>query len=213
MTKIYVLLISFLMTFCVCAAQFKTDKQFQAGNQYIVLDTPAKNNVPDVLEFFSINCPHCYVFDQQYHISDTLEKNLPKGVKLARYHVSFLGPLGKELTRAWAVAVKLNAEKKVLPLFFKAAQETQTLSTQEDIRQIFIQAGVTQEEYDGAWNSIPVSALVDKQERTVSDLKLQGVPAVVVKGKYMIKNENIDASSKEAYAKEYAQIVDFLLKK
>ncbi len=59
----------------------------------------------------------------------------------------------------------------------------------------------------------PVSALVDKQERTVSDLKLQGVPAVFVKGKYMIKNENIDTSSKEAYAKEYAELVGFLLKK
>lgn len=207
MKKMYVLLTGLLMTFCVNASSF------QEGKQYIVLDTPAKSHLPDVLEFFSFYCPHCYAFDQEYHIPETIEKSLPEGVTLTRYHVSFLGPLGKPLTRAWAVAVKLNVGKTVLPLIFKAVQETQTLSTEDDLRKIFMQAGITQKEYDGAWNSIPVTALVDTQERAISSLGLKGVPAVFVKGKYMMRNEGINHSSKEAYAKEYAEVVDFLLKK
>jgi hypothetical protein len=33
---------------------------------------------------------------------------------MTKYHVEFLGPLGKELTQAWAVAIALGVEDKML---------------------------------------------------------------------------------------------------
>ena len=68
---------------------------------------------PQVLEFFSFYCPHCYQFEQVYHVSENVKKALPAGTKMTKYHVEFLGPLGKQLTQAWAVAMALGVLKPV----------------------------------------------------------------------------------------------------
>jgi thiol:disulfide interchange protein DsbA len=130
---------------------------------------------------------------------------------LTKYHVDFLGPLGKELTQAWAVAIALGVEDKVSPLMFDAVQKTQTVKTTEDIRQVFVAAGVKAEDYDSALNSFVVKSLVAQQEKAAADLQLRGVPAVFVNGKYMVKSDGLDTSSMDGYVKQYADVVKFLL--
>ncbi|MBQ4796738.1 protein disulfide oxidoreductase DsbA, partial [Pectobacterium versatile] len=122
--------------------------------------------------------PHCYQFAQVYHIPDTIQKALPADTKLTKYHVDFLGELGKELTQAWAVAIALGVEEKVSPLMFDAVQKTQTVKKSEDIRQVFVAAGVKAEDYDSALNSFVVKSLVAQQEKAAADLQLRGVQAV-----------------------------------
>lgn len=39
-----------------------------------------------------------------------MKKKLPEGTKMTKYHVEFLGPLGKDLTQAWAVAMALGED-------------------------------------------------------------------------------------------------------
>ncbi len=43
---------------------------------------------------------------------------------MTKYHVEFLGPLGKELTQAWAVAIALGVEDKITAPMFEAVQKT-----------------------------------------------------------------------------------------
>ena len=69
---------------------------------------------------------------------------------MTKYHVEFPGPLGKQLTQAWAVAMALGVEDKVSPLMFEAVQKTQTVQTPDDIRNVFVKAGVTAADYDAA---------------------------------------------------------------
>lgn len=164
-----------------------------------------------MLEFFSFYCPHCYEFEQVYHISSTVKKVLPAGTKMTKYHVDFLGPMGKQLTQAWAVAMALGVEDKVSPLLFDDLQETQTIQTPDDIRAVFVRAGVSAEEYDSAWNSFVVKSLFVQQEKAATDLQLRGVPAMFVNGKYMVKNDGLDMSSMDAYTKQFADVVKFLL--
>lgn len=130
---------------------------------------------------------------------------------MTRYHVEFLGPLGKQLTQAWAVAMALGVEDKITPLMFEGVQKTQTVQTPDDIRNVFIKAGVSGEDYDAALNSFVVKSLVVQQQKAAEDLELRGVPAMFVNGKYMIKNDGMDTSSMENYAKQYADVVKFLL--
>lgn len=101
---------------------------------------------------------------------------------MTKYHVEFPGPLGKDLTQAWAVAMAL-AEDKITAPMFEAVQKTQTVQTTADIRKVFVD-GVKGEEYDAAWNSFVVKSLVAQQEKAAADLQLQGVPAIFVNGKY-----------------------------
>ncbi|HDL7825591.1 TPA: thiol:disulfide interchange protein DsbA [Yersinia enterocolitica] len=204
MKNVWLALVGMVMAFSASAAQF-TD-----GTQYQTLNKPVTGE-PQVLEFFSFYCPHCYQFEEVYHVPQAVKKALPEGTKMTRYHVEFLGPLGKQLTQAWAVAMALGVEEKITPLMFEGVQKIQTVQTPDDIRNVFIKAGVSGEEFDAALNSFVVKSLVVQQQKAAEDLELRGVPAMFVNGKYMIKNDGMDTSSMDTYVKQYADVVKFLL--
>lgn len=132
---------------------------------------------------------------------------------MERYHVDFLGPLGAELTKAWTVAMVLKVEDKVSPLLFEGIQKTESINTPADIKAVFIKAGVKSEEYDAALNSFVVKSLVVKQQQTVEEFQLRGVPAIFVNGKYMIRNNGITIEDVNNYAKAYSDVVNFLISK
>lgn len=71
-----------ILAFSASAAQI-TD-----GKQYITLDKPVAGE-PQVLEFFSFYCPHCYQFEEVLHVSDSVRQKLPEGTKMTKYHVEF----------------------------------------------------------------------------------------------------------------------------
>lgn len=205
MKKIWLALVGIAMAFGASAAQFSE------GDQYVKLDKSITGE-PQVLEFFSFYCPHCYEFEEVYHVSDAVRKGLPEGVKMTKYHVEFLGPLGKQLTQAWAVAMALGVEDKITQPMFEAVQKTQSVQSPEDIRNVFIKAGVSAADYDGALNSFVVKSLVVQQEKAAEDLQLRGVPAIFVNGKYMVKNDGLDTSSMDSYVQQFSNVVNFLLK-
>ncbi|MGL4683405.1 MAG: thiol:disulfide interchange protein DsbA [Hafnia alvei] len=205
MKKIWLALVGIAMAFGASAAQFSE------GDQYVKLDKSITNE-PQVLEFFSFYCPHCYEFEEVYHVSDAVRKGLPEGVKMTKYHVEFLGPLGKQLTQAWAVAMALGVEDKITQPMFEAVQKTQSVQSPEDIRNVFIKAGVSAADYDGALNSFVVKSLVVQQEKAAEDLQLRGVPAIFINGKYMVKNDGLDTSSMDSYVQQFSHVVNFLLK-
>ena len=203
MKKLWPALAGMVLAFSASAAQF------QDGKQYITLEKPIAGE-PQVLEFFSFYCPHCYQFEEVLHVSDNVKKKLPEGTKMTKYHVEFLGPLGKQLTQAWAVAMALGVEDKITQPMFEAIQKTQTVQTPDDIRKVFVNAGVAGEDFDAALNSFVVKSLVAQQEKAAEDLQLRGVPAVFVNGKYMVKNDGLDTSSMDVYVKQFADVVKFL---
>lgn len=206
MKKIWLSLVSMAMAFTAMAAHFSE------GTQYVTLDKPVSSEL-QILEFFSFYCPHCYQFEQIYHVSEKVKKALPADTRIGRYHVGFVGLLGKPLTQAWAVAMALGVEDKISPLMFETVQKTQTLKTSNDIRSVFVKAGVSAADYDVTLNSFVVKSLVIQQERAAEDLQLRGVPAVFVNGKYMVKNNGLDTSSMDVYVKQFADLVKFLSQK
>lgn len=206
MKKFWLALVGAFMAFNASASGFSE------GKQYTELKNPVANQ-PQVLEFFSFYCPHCYQFENIYHVPSTVEKNLPAGVTHERYHVDFLGPLGKDLTDAWAVAIVMKVEDKVTPILFEGIQKTQSIHSKEGIRNAFIKAGVSGEEYDAALNSFIVQSVAAKERQAAKDLELRGVPAVFVNGKYLINNGGIDARSELDYGKKFSDVVNYLVTK
>lgn len=205
MKKIWLALAGMILAFSASAAQF-TD-----GKEYVTLDKPVAGE-PQVLEFFSFYCPHCYQFEEVLHVSDAIKKKLPEGIKMTKYHVEFLGPLGKDMTHAWAVAMALGVEDKITDPMFKAVH-AQTIQDVTDIRNVFIDAGVKAEEYDAAWNSFVVKSMVAQQEKAAADLQLQGVPAIFVNGKYQLNPRGMDTSSMDVMVKQFADVTRFLVEK
>ena len=113
MKKIWLALAGLVLAFSASAAQYED------GKQYTTLEKPVAG-APQVLEFFSFFCPHCYQFEEVLHISDNVKKKLPEGVKMTKYHVNFMGgDLGKDLTQAWAVAWKTKSQFRCLKAYKK----------------------------------------------------------------------------------------------
>ena len=190
MKKIWLALAGLVLAFSASAAQYED------GKQYTTLEKPVAG-APQVLEFFSFFCPHCYQFEEVLHISDNVKKKLPEGVKMTKYHVNFMGgDLGKD----------------TVPLF-EGVQKTQTIRSASDIRDVFINAGIKGEEYDAAWNSFVVKSLVAQQEKAAADVQLRGVPAMFVNGKYQLNPQGMDTSNMDVFVQQYADTVKYLSEK
>lgn len=204
MKKYLLPLIGLLFTVSAQAATF-TD-----GKEYITLEK-AVPSAPAALKFFSFYCPSCYQYDEVLEVTDNVKKALPENVKLTEYHVDFLGSLGADMTHAWSVAILLNVEDKVKPLLFDAVQKKQSIKTADDIRNVFIQAGVNASDYDAAWNSFAVKSLTAKQQELAKAVDLKGVPAIFINGKYMINPKGLKSDNVNTFVQNYAETVRFLI--
>ena len=180
------------------------------GKEYKVV-SQAPSSQKEVVELFSFYCPHCYAFELQYKIPSQIKEKLPADVKFTQYHVDFLGRQSENLTRAWALAIAIKAEEKVKLPLFKAAQAN-TLSSMNDIRQIFIDNGISAEQFDGGINSFAVNGLVSKQQQLVEKYQVRGVPDFYVNGKYRVNMEGL-AHDENTFVTEYVETVKGLLQK
>ncbi|QIW15067.1 thiol:disulfide interchange protein [Pasteurellaceae bacterium RH1A] len=200
-------------TFTALAALFALNVQAQPqlGKEYVeVRQVPSAQK--EVIEFFSFYCPHCYSFEFDYKIPAQVKEKLPQDAKLIQYHVNFLGSQSENLTRAWALAMALGMEDKVKTPLFEAAQAN-SLKSMDDIRQIFLDNGVSAEQFDGGINSFAVNGLVNKQVQLAEEMKIQSVPTFFINQQYQVNNEGLDTSSVDAFVKSYVDTIEYLIKK
>lgn len=202
-----------LLTTLIIATATMTGFQAQAaelkeGEQYITL-SQERSAQPEVIEFFSFYCPHCYSFEMQYKIPAKVKEGLPKGTSFKQYHVDFLGPQGENLTHAWALAMTLGVEDKVKTALFDGAQAN-AFKSMDDIRQKFIDNGVTAEQFDGTINSFAVTTLVKTQQNLVKQFQVNGVPDFYVNNKFRVNPEGL---SRDDFVGDYVKTVIELLKK
>lgn len=173
--------------------------KYQEGVHYEVVNNGPATSKPEITEFFSFYCGHCYNFAK--HVAPTIEKTLPAGVKFDQEHVEFIGgPMGEEMSRAFAIAQQLGVLNKIEPALFSAIHEKrQRFTNKNDIRQLFIANGVSGKDFDAAYNSFMVNSQIAKMRRDTENAKIQGVPAIVVNGKYLVKTDAI---------KSYDEMID-----
>ncbi|PJG82059.1 thiol:disulfide interchange protein DsbA [Caviibacterium pharyngocola] len=186
------------------------------GKQYIELKTERAVQ-PEVVEFFSFYCPHCYSFEMEYGIPEKVKNALPEGTTFKQYHVSFLGFQSENLTRAWALAMALGVEDKVKAPLFEAAQAAVKARNQNEpsadaVRKIFLDNGVTAEQFDGGLNSFAVNGLVSEQVKAAERLQVHGVPDFYVNEKFRVNPEGL-ARTPEGFVQDYVETVKGLLQK
>lgn len=171
-------------------ASAATEKYPQGMYYEVVNDGPA-TTTPTITEFFSFYCGHCYNFSK--NVAPELKKNLPKGVKFDQAHVDFIGrEMGEVMSRAYATAQQLDVIDKIEPAIFSAIHEKrQNFTGKNDIRQLFIANGVSGKDFDKAWNSFVVNSQVANMHRETENAKIQGVPALLVNGKYLVKTDHL----------------------
>jgi protein dithiol oxidoreductase (disulfide-forming) len=161
--------------------------QYQEGVHYTVINEGPASAKPEITEFFSFYCPHCYNFSKT--VIPMLEKRLPDGVSFSQAHVDFINKdMGPEMSRAFAVARQLNVDKKIESALFAAIHDKkQHFTSRDDLRALFVANGVEGKDFDAASNSFMVNAQMSKMKRDTENAKLSSVPSLVVNGKYRVE--------------------------
>ncbi len=162
---------------------------YKEGEHYSIVNQTA-TSTPEVREFFSVLCPHCYSFEPTVA---KLKEALGSEVRMERNHVDFVGrDIGPHYSRAYAIAVALGKEHELLEQLFQMAQvQHRYFSKEADVRAFFIANGVDEKTFDGIAKSFAVEGMMTQMRQATVDKKIQGVPAFVVNGKYLINNKKV----------------------
>ena len=190
------------------------------GVEYQTLAKPL--NVPknSVVKVFSYDCPHCYKFDRT--ITRKLMSKLD-GVKFIPYHLSTKGKLGETTNKIFAALISIDEAngtdllsdeskfKQAKFAIYKARHDEKDDFNDGKDKQRFIDlalnaAHVSKDEYEKALSSDRAKELLNEWFASYNVASINGVPAFVVSGKYLI-NLNA-ASSIDEMAKTIKELLD-----
>jgi protein dithiol oxidoreductase (disulfide-forming) len=210
MKKLFVLLCTLILPLTACA-----DVKFEEGKQYEVVATTA-TSTPEIKEFFSFYCPHCYQFEP---ILQRVEHTLPQDVSVKKMHVDFLRAASPELqevlARAYVVAdFQQQGDKIALAIFNHIHRDRATFANPEDIRQLMLVNDFDAALYDSTLNSFAVTAAVKQMKQEQTELAnrrvLTGVPMLLVNGKYKINLSELDKTN---FEQQLQELISYLLAK
>ncbi len=200
MKKILIVLLGlFMLPLAANAAKFEEGTHYQ-----VVKQTGSKK--PEVLEFFSYLCPHCFQFAP---LMEKVKENLPEGVPVKKSHVQFLGrEMGVELSRAFAVSELLKVESQFSPAMFNAIHvQKRHMNNLDDIKAVFAEIGIDSAKYDSAAGSFPVNGMMSQMKRNTQTFDIRGTPSVIVNGKFKVESGSVKSLD------EYSALINYLVKK
>ncbi|AIW22430.1 thiol:disulfide interchange protein DsbA/DsbL [Vibrio coralliilyticus] len=199
MKKLLALLASAIVSFSVHAADFKE------GVNYKVLDFQ-KAEHPQVVEYFSFYCSHCLAFEKLFK---SMEKDLPSDVQFEKRSISFIGrEMGVPVSKAYAMMKVLGNDHELVPEMFRKIQRSdKPLRSEAELREWFIEHGVSKTVFDATYNSEKVLTLQRSYDEGFRKARLTAVPGFIINNKYQI----ILGSFKNY--EEFLELVEYLLDK
>jgi thiol:disulfide interchange protein DsbA len=189
------------------AAKVAAPKDYVAGTDYDVINPPVRSvdpNTIEVAEFFWYGCSHCYSFEP---ILEPWKKQLPADVTFrgvpAVWHEKM------ELhAKAYYAAEALGVLDKMHTVLFQAMNvDRKQLTSQKEIAALFVANGVSQEDFDKAFNSFGVNSQVKQGIAMAKAAQITGTPALVVNGKYHISGRKAGTQS------DMLKVADYLIAK
>lgn len=175
------------------AADPAVTPSFQEGKDYVRLATPVPTSVPDkpeVVEFFSYNCPHCHDLEPE---SQAWLKRKPDNVVFVRIPVIF-NPSWEPTARAYYAAETLGVLDKVnLPLFDAIHRDKRKLASEDELAAFFGEHGVDQGAFRNAYKSFQTETQLRRGNQLVQRYMVRGVPAIFVNGQYEVRSQQFFA--------------------
>lgn len=136
-----------------------------------------------VVEVFGYTCPHCYNLEPSIH---AWLKNKPEDVHFERMPAVFNNPNWIFMARVFYTAKELGVLDKSHKAYFDALhRDKKELFTPESIAKFFTQFGVKEEDFIKTFKGFKVDQLVRKAAKITQAYGVEGVPALVVNGKYL----------------------------
>jgi thiol:disulfide interchange protein DsbA len=170
---------------CVLAAPAYAQVQ---GQDYELLNPPQATAAADkveVIEFFSYGCPHCYAL--QPHVVKWAAE-LPANATFLRVPVSFGRREWGMLSRAYYTLEATGDLARLDDALFEGIhKEQKPLFNEDQLAAWAAEHGVDAAEFRATFESPGVSAKAMRAEQLSRDYKVNGVPSLIVDGKYIAK--------------------------
>ena len=212
MKKIQQLIMVLLMPLLAFSISACAEK-YTEGKQYTKVSEVASQNA-EVREYFSFYCPHCFKFEP---FMEKVKEKLPSNVKFERNHVDFLRAASPEiqalLTKSVVVAEQLGMDNKLITAIFNYIHVQRAVITSEkDIRNIFVLNGADGEQFDKLMKSFSVNSQAKSMKKHQDAMSqsgaLKGVPAIFVNGKYRVNAQELDRNN---FEEDYQNLINYLL--
>ncbi|MDH5376736.1 MAG: thiol:disulfide interchange protein DsbA/DsbL [Gammaproteobacteria bacterium] len=199
--------IALIMFFSLSVNGLVLAEEYEEGVHYTLI-TPAQptetGNKVEVREVFWYGCPHCFRFEPT--INRWL-KNKPAEAEFVRMP-GMLVPHWEPHGRAFYVAEMLGVWDKIHePLFNALHLEKKEIKSEDGLADFFEGFGVKKDDFHKAYRSFAVETKVRRAKQLAKRYGINGVPAIIVNGKYVVSNRNSGGP------RETMKIADYLVKK
>ncbi len=165
------------------------NQQYTEGLDYDLIATEQAMDDPkriEVVEFFWYGCPHCYQFEP---VLNTWGQNIASDVNFYRLPAVF-SPLWETHARAYFVADILDVLADSHTGMFKALHvDRKKLNSLEQLAAFYTQYGIDDKRFKKTYQSTSVNVKVERARHVINSYGIDGVPALVVAGKYLITTE------------------------
>ena len=183
-------------------------ERYVAGAHYTELRAPVNTNDAskvEVIEAFWYGCSHCFRFEP---LIVNWENNIPDDVDFVRFPAMWNG-LMKVHAQIYYAAEALDALDVVHEHVYNAINiEGNRLQNERQIGALFAKYGVSEADFEAAFNSFSVRTKVNQAEQRMEDYEIRSTPNMIVNGKYLITTgENVRTQQ------EMLEVVDFLVEK
>jgi len=184
-------------------------ERFKQGVHYQLLTaaqpTGTEPGTVEVLEVFWYGCPHCYSLEP--YIAAWRKDGMPPQAEFHRMPAT-LNPSWQILGRAYYTAEALGVlEQAHGDLFREFHVNHNPLNTPELLATFFARYGVSEEDFNAAFNSFAVQTKLRRADALTRRYRITGVPAIVVNGKY------VTGASEAGGVRELFEVVNFLVLK
>ena len=164
--------------------------KYQAGQEFTrFASAQGTSSAPDkveVAEVFWYGCPHCYNFDP---VLNEWKQSLADDVSFVRIPVIW-SPTHEFHARAFYTAEALGKLDQIHPAFFRAIHiDNNPLTTEEAVRELFEEFGVSGEEFERSFNSFAVSSKLNRARTLTRNYQVRSVPIMIVNGKYATSSQ------------------------
>lgn len=178
---------------------------FTEGTDYIKLEKPMSVEANTLTKIFSYACPFCYKYDKSV-TPKVVEK--VEGLKYVPFHLKTKGEYGEVASKIFAVLAVKDMQngvdlidensmfKKAKFAYYKAYHDKKERWSDGKDEAAFLKtgldaAGMSMDEYKKELENPKVVELLKVWDESYDVAKIQGVPAFVVNGKYLIYTSSI----------------------
>jgi thiol:disulfide interchange protein DsbA len=158
----------------------------------------------EVLEFFWYGCPHCYTFEPYIK---AWKKTKPDNVEFVRVPAIFR-PDWEIQARTYYALTNMGVIEDLHEKIFAAIHnDKKKLYKKATLTDFVVKNGVDRKKFEEEYNSFSVDTMVRKAKKKQTAYKIQGVPSIVVNGKYL------SSGSMSGSYDNLVKILDYLVAK